>query len=144
MRVFRIAHQRFVDDLSGEGARRNGGRWTPPGWHAIYASEHPALAAWEKLVHMRLNLDTTPLNYELAALDVPDNNRQRIPHVPDDPQSVGKTWLQQRETLVLEIPSMVVPYSWNAIINPQHPAMSEVVLQRLGTFVFDPRARQST
>lgn len=144
MRVFRIAHQRYADDLSGEGARRNGGRWSPAGWCAIYASEHPALAAWEKLVHLGLNLDNTPLNYELAALEIPDNNRKRIPHVPDDPQAVGKSWLETGDTLTLEIPSIVVPYSWNAIINPHHPAMAEVALQRLGAFVFDPRARRPT
>ncbi|MFD1381703.1 RES domain-containing protein [Fodinicurvata halophila] len=32
----------------GRGSRLYGGRWTPPGYPAIYTSEHPALAAWGK------------------------------------------------------------------------------------------------
>lgn len=142
MRLYRISVRRHADDLSGEGARRNGGRWTPAGFPALYTAEHPALAAWEKLVHIGLSLDTAPLGYELVGIDVPDDSIMRIPHVPNDPVKVGRDWLQGGETLLLRVPSVTVPHSWNYIVNPAHPAMDGVSLERLGAFVFDARVRR--
>ena len=53
MRVWRIAKSEQAgsveDMLSGEGAARYGGRWTPKGVPAVYCSENSSLAALEIL-----------------------------------------------------------------------------------------------
>ena len=38
--------------LSGEGAARYGGRWSPKGMRAVYCSENSSLAALEVLVNL--------------------------------------------------------------------------------------------
>lgn len=144
MRLYRIATPAYVANLSGEGARLYGGRWTPAGYPAVYAAEHPALAGWEKWVHAGLAWEDAPLGYELAGIDVPDSVEiTRIAHMPNDPAEVGRAWIDGGETLLLQVPSVVVPCSWNYILNPQHPAMGHVSLVRLGIFVFDSRAYSS-
>jgi len=50
-------------DLSGEGARRLGGRWNSPGRPLIYLAEHPALAALEVRLHLDLPFDLLPADY---------------------------------------------------------------------------------
>ena len=52
MRVWRIAKSEQAgsveDMLSGEGAARYGGRWTPKGVPAVYCSENSSLAAQDR------------------------------------------------------------------------------------------------
>ena len=48
-----LAFARSVEDmLSGERARRYGGRWNSPGRPAVYLGDSLALAAMELLVHL--------------------------------------------------------------------------------------------
>jgi RES domain-containing protein len=140
VRLYRIARAGHALDLSGEGARLYGGRWTPPGYPVIYTAEHPALAAWEVLVHFGLVAETAPLDHRLVALDVPDHaETMHIPHVPHDPPAVGREWLESGQGLLLCVPSVVIPESRNYLLNPAHPDMAAVVVQELGVFVFDAR-----
>jgi RES domain-containing protein len=143
MRCYRIARAPYANDITGEGSRRYGGRWTPAGLPAIYVSEHPALAAWEVLVHLgRGGLDTAPLEHHLVALNIPnDAGITRVPHVPHEPMLVGKEWLQSSDSLMLSVPSVVIPEAHNFIINPLHPDIEKISVADLGVFVFDARIR---
>jgi len=42
--------------FSGQGASDYGGRWNSPGVRMVYCSEHPALAAFEKLVISKISM----------------------------------------------------------------------------------------
>lgn len=143
MRCYRIVRSPYASDLTGEGARRYGGRWTPAGFPAIYTSEHPALAAWEVLVHLGNGaLDIAPLEHHLVAVEVPDDAcTTRILHVPHEPMATGRDWLRSGDSLILSVPSVVIPEARNLIINPLHPDMGEVGVVDLGVFVFDARIR---
>jgi len=44
MIVYRLVVAEYSEDLSGEGAKRDGGRWNPPGVAVIYTSENLPLA----------------------------------------------------------------------------------------------------
>lgn len=44
MTVFRLAAEKFKDDLSGKGAEIYGGRWNPVGYALVYTSQSRALA----------------------------------------------------------------------------------------------------
>ncbi len=44
MLVYRVGKTRFAKDLTGEGARLNGGRWNNIGTPCIYTAESRALA----------------------------------------------------------------------------------------------------
>lgn len=139
--VYRVAHRRYAQDLTGEGARRFGGRWTPPGYPALYTAEHPALAGLEKLVHAGVDVTATPLDYRVVVLSIPDCSVDRVEHVPDDPRALGTAWLTAREYLAFAVPSVVVPYACNVLINPRHPLAQKIVIEAETAFVFDPRIR---
>jgi len=144
MRLYRIARAQYGNDLSGEGPRLYGGRWTPAGFPAIYTSEHPALATWENAVHFGLDAPVAPLDFRLVELVIPteiEDNRLEVPSMPHDPLSVGQDWLQNRshELLMMQVPSAVIPMSWNIIINPSHPDAGQITATADRAFVFDVR-----
>src|SRR5687768_18569662 len=63
--------------FSGEGAWRNGGRWSSAGVRIVYVSEHQSTAALEIFVH------TTPVflreKYKAFRLEWPDSLTEELP-----------------------------------------------------------------
>lgn len=139
MRLYRVAQARYAADLSGKGAELYGGRWTPAGYSVIYTAEHPALAGFEKLVHAGIGVTRAPMNHRLVVIDVPDVTIERIAHLPNDPVEAGRAWLDADDKPLLQVPSVVVPYAWNYLINVRHPAMAEITVSENVAFVFDKR-----
>jgi len=137
--VYRVASRRYARDLTGEGARRFGGRWTPAGCPVLYTAEHPALAGFEKFVHAGVAITASPLDYRLIVLAIRKDNMDKVQHMPADPLAVGTAWYEAGEYLALEVPSVVVPYASNILINAQHPDASTISIQDDVGFVFDPR-----
>jgi len=145
MRVWRIARQPYCKDRAGTGSRLYGGRWTPPGTAAIYASGSIALAALEVLVQAR----KPPPDLVLVAIDIPDNAKLTEPERKDLPedwasplpsetsQAWAKRWCEAAGTLALAVPSIIVPEERNYLINVAHPRMKDVHLKPLRRFVFD-------
>ena len=123
MRLYRVAQERYAEDLSGKGAELYGGRWTPAGYPVIYTAEHPALAGFEKLAHAGIGVTNAPLAHRLIVLEVPEGAVERVAHVPHDPMQAGQAWLDAGDKPLLRVPSVVVPYAWNYLINVRHPAM---------------------
>ncbi len=132
--------------LDGEGARLFGGRWNPPGLPCVYTAGSRALAALEMLVHLTGLSRAMP--FRLLTIQVPD-----VPASPPVPlpstwlttpagnasQSVGKSWLQSRRSVVLQVPSVIIPEESNLLINPLAPGFESVrVLDDL-PFQFDLR-----
>jgi len=60
---------------------------------------------------------------------------------PPDEASMryGSRWLQQRRSVVLEVPSAVVPSEMNYLLNPSHADFRRIRLGRPLPFVVDPR-----
>jgi RES domain-containing protein len=42
-------------------------------------------------------------------------------------QEIGASWYDAKETLVLKVPSVVMPQEFNFVINTEHPLFSEHV-----------------
>ena len=70
MLLYRIAKKKFVEDLSGYGARLYGGRWNDKGYSALYTSSSLSLAMCETLVHC--DKSVVPQNMFFAELELPD------------------------------------------------------------------------
>ena len=51
MIIYRFAHKKFAGDLSGTGAKLNGGRWNFTGIPVVYSSEHISLGLLEILAN---------------------------------------------------------------------------------------------
>lgn len=152
--VWRIATDAPDDeahDLSGEGAKRSGGRWNQQGVSVVYASESRALACLETIVH--LNAGGLPLNRYLVAVTIPDAlwraARRETPAtlpVGWDAQPPGRVsiafataWLLAATTALLVVPSVIVPEESNILINPRHPCSAAITARKLRKWLYDPR-----
>jgi len=146
--VWRLARAVYPP-LDGEGARRVGGRWNPPGVPMVYASGSLALAALEYTVNV--HPDDAPADliaFEIAVPDDLPHRRIANPDLPADWQrmpappacaELGARWAREKKTAVLLIPSVVVPDESNVLINPVHPDTSRIRIASAQPFTLDPR-----
>ena len=147
MVVYRIAHQRFINNLDGIGAMRYGGRWNPQGVACLYCSEHLSLAFLEKLVHVHgadalVNLYSIALNIpDHAALYTIDVQKMISGWQQQTAYTswLGKQLLSDAGYMGFRVPSVVVPQEWNVVLNPAHPLISKIVANEAMPFVVDTR-----
>lgn len=148
--VYRLQKARFFDSLlTGEGAKRYGGRWNPVGLPLIYTSATPELAILETLVHLEGSPVAEIPSYQLSELQLPDYLRVFAPdELPDGwnrspilpgVQTFLVPYLNPLNELAFAVPSVVVPWSQNILINPAHLAIGQVVVLRQQAFTFDER-----
>lgn len=137
-------------DLSGEGANIASGRWHTKGRPTVYLAESPASAMLERIVHlMDANEDGfLPQFYQLLKIDVPDDLpiKQLNTLAPADwkeqiefTRSLGDAWLASQETPLARVPSVIVPRTWNYLLNPEHPDAKRVVVAEVIRERFDNR-----
>lgn len=149
MHVYRIAKTQYIRDLTGMGARLYGGRWNHKGVGMVYTAESRALATVEYLVHVPLSL--VPRDLSMATLHIPDwitpktiaivslpANWRDYP-APSALADLGMQWALSQETLLLRVPSVVVEYEWNVLINPLHSDMPHVTITEVATYQFNAR-----
>lgn len=138
-------------DLSGGGGAATGGRWNQKGVPVVYAATSVALACLETLVHM--NQGGLPIARYLVELEVPREvmDSGRNVEVPQDwnalPTSfaaakAGTDWLQSGTSLLLFVPSVIVPIESNVLLNPAHPDLAKVKVINHGAFRYDGRLVQ--
>ncbi len=53
--------------------------------------------------------------------------------------ALGDVWLDDRKTLALRVPSIVVAGEFNVLLNPEHPDMGKVKIVSVDPYVFDDR-----
>ncbi|MEP6508201.1 MAG: RES family NAD+ phosphorylase [Gemmatimonadales bacterium] len=154
VRCWRIAADTplyLADDLSGEGARMTGGRWNRAGTPLIYTSISRALACLETIVHLA-GADALPLNRYLVEITVPESSwkRRRVfksddyvgwDALPAGSASLdwGKAWAAGGETLIAEVPSVVVPEETNMLINPRHRDIAVITARKIRRWNYDMR-----
>ncbi len=149
--AWRLVKAKHTDTaFSGEGARRAGGRWGSVGTALVYTSESLALAELEILVNLptdrllasyvafRVRFETA-LVEELAAASLPANWRHDP--APRSAQEIGDTWVREERSLVLRVPSAVVPSESNYLLNPLHPGAEHLEIAGLVDPLLDPRLR---
>jgi RES domain-containing protein len=141
-----------ADDLSGEGAKRSGGRWNRPGRPVLYTASNIALACLETIVH--LGGAGLPLNRYLVRIDVPDDVWQsaRVLSAETAPigwdaipagkvsLEAGDRWLASpAESALLCIPSVVVPEEANVLVNPAHRDAKRITATKVRRWNYDVR-----
>lgn len=152
IRAYRIVKtRRALTAFDGEGARLVGGRWNSVGTPMVYLAESSALAAMEMLVHF----DESSLiaAYSLIAVEFPEtcvsvageSGGPPLPShwaqtpAPIECAQVGDRWVQSAHSLLLRVPSAVVPYGQNYFLNPSHPDWSQLQIGAPQSFPFDAR-----
>lgn len=151
MVVYRLQQIKYAqtrdDILSGEGARRFGGRWNPVGVALVYTSATPELAHSEFMIHLK---NIPPPTCNLIMIQISDEiitklSLESLPQGWRSYQNYGIThkttenWLKDKGSLVLQVPSAIVPMSYNFLINPLHPDIEKVNIIQSELFVFDER-----
>ena len=55
-------------------------------------------------------------------------------------QKIGDNWYDRQESLMLKVPSVIIPHEYNYVINAEHPDYAaNVQLVRDEDYFFDPR-----
>jgi RES domain-containing protein len=146
--LWRIARKAYALDRQGVGARQDGGRWNQPGIGVIYAGCGVAIAALERYVHTE---GVVPNDLVLVRIDLPRNCSEEtvtvatLPAgwnlVPPGPASThfGTAWARAVRSLVLRVPSALVPEESNAVLNPNHAEFAAVTMRMARPFSYDGR-----
>jgi RES domain-containing protein len=124
MILWRISRHR---DLSGIGGLRAAGRWHHASHAIVYVTETPASALLEVCVHTSANdvppeftlLKVEGLNVETLFIEIdtlPKNWQTQLEVTRD----LGTTWLERNESVLLRVPSVIVPETANFLFNPSH------------------------
>ncbi len=148
--IFRIVKKKYINSaFSGIGGMYSEGRWHSKGKPVVYTSMSASLAALEVLVHWQpgsiipvfvLCHATLPKSciestYKKINLRDPANDQSLT-------QTVGDNWFNSSSALALEVPSVIIPFEYNFVINTSHPDYSKLKIEKIEDFSFDRRLIQ--
>ena len=135
MDMYRICSEEYAKGLTASGCEN---RWNLRNQWVIYASGSRSLATLEMLVRRSNILPTW--NYRMMALSFLEEassiSQIQLEELPANwrsmagrsaLQSIGASWYVSMESLVLKVPSVVIPQEFNYIINTVHPLFKENV-----------------
>ena len=122
--------------LEGRGGLHASARWHTEGRPIVYFAESPAGALVEHLVHLELNPASLPKFYRLLKAEAPDGLFVAHVSVADLPsnwtthpittRTNGDEWLASKTSLLLRVPSAILPETFNILMNPEHMDSSRV------------------
>jgi RES domain-containing protein len=144
-----VKDKHAVTAFDGEGARRFGGRWNSLGTAMVYGSATLSLAALEILVHLEV-MDFGSRRVAIrvdvpAGIPLPVVTLDQLPldwrdtPAPHELANWGDDWIRRGDSLLLAVPSAIVPQECNILINPRHDDFAQLRLQSPERFVLDPR-----
>lgn len=148
MEVFRISRACFARKLQASGYAN---RWNMDGQMVIYAASSRALATLELLVNRSNIKPDEDYLMMVISLSVSEDDIQEIKlgNLPEHRQSLsaynllqrqGSAWYKNQESLVLRLPSAVIPQEHNYMINTKHPDFADKVsLIRKEAYFWDQR-----
>jgi RES domain-containing protein len=132
--------------LDGIGAKLNPGRWNSFGNAVVYSADHPASALLEMLVHIDVSL--LPDSFQLLKISTPDNVRFATDSFPGGltsnesaTKAIGDEWLEGRSSLLLKVPSAILPDVFNVLINPLHEDASNCRIESVQHVPLDARLK---
>ena len=146
MILWRISEHATLD---GVGGLRRSGRWHTGGQRVVYCAPNPATALLEVLVHTEIDVEDVPTQFRYLEVEAPDalvakdlDARAMAESWRTDltaTRRAGDQWLQSGATALFRVPSVIVPETWNVLINPRHPASPRIRIVRTLSHGLDPR-----
>jgi RES domain-containing protein len=146
VRLWRISD---FANLNGDGGLFASGRWHARGRRIAYLSDHPASALLELMVHLEVDAEELPSSFQLLTVEADDDiafdsielddlgSRWRTS--PAETQAAGGRWLTEGKSALLRVPSAIVPFATNWLLNPMHPDVAKVRIVGSQRIAFDPR-----
>lgn len=148
MVVYNIRKSRYAASLKASGVAN---RWNKDEEFLIYAGGSIALSTLElvahrhaidiksgyKLLFIRLDIHESDIT-EIKIENLPKNWRS-IESYPVL-QSIGSQWYRERKSLVLKVPSALVHWEYNYLLNTNHPDfLDKVSIESVEDFWWDSR-----
>lgn len=148
MELYRIASEEYSKQLTSSGVPN---RWNKRGEYVLYTGSSRSLSTLELIVHR--NFIKPEITYKVMIISIPDNDNL-IKTIKIDElsknwrqfeaysklQKIGSDWFNSKETLILKVPSAVIPFEHNYIINIEHLDFKEnVQLIRNENYFWDDR-----
>jgi RES domain-containing protein len=143
MRLYRIVKTKHAHDLTGMGAKINGGRWNHEGIACIYLSATRALSLLEYTAHTGIN--TLPPALCFTTVEVPEHSMRALsvnelpanwlqrPHSPEN-RDLGSSLIAETNCLLLKLPSTIINQEFNFVLNPLHPLIKAVKITDVTSF----------
>ena len=127
------------------------GRWHHAGRPVVYLTESPSAAMLEVLVHLEIDTEDMPDNLRLLRVDIPNDvssqNELALPeHWEEDiacTRSLGDAWLVSGGSLLMKVPSAIMPHTHNFLFNPLHP-QAQLATLSVETLKLDHRLLKGT
>jgi len=147
MELFRITSEKYSTSLISSGASN---RWNKKGENVIYSSPTRSLSTLELIVHR--NFIKPHIPYKVMVIIIPDKDgfiktikTSELPlhwrklEAYSKLQDIGSNWFINQESLVLKVPSAIIPLEDNFIINTKHKDFNQVRLIRVEDYFWDER-----
>lgn len=149
--IYRLTKARYQNAaFSGEGSARGDGRFHRRGARVVYAADVPAGALLEIIAHTEAH---SRLRHDYVLFEVrfdPDEHLLAVPPEalpsgwrvvpwPAETQEIGIFWYERQTSVVLEVPSALVPRQHNYLINVTHPQFEELQIRGPEPFEIDAR-----
>jgi RES domain-containing protein len=148
MEVYKIAKEAFSNKLVTSGRAH---RWNQDDQFVIYTGSSRSLSSLELIVNENSILPA--FAYKVMIISIADEEnlfttilQKDLPKLwrgmsaYPDLQKIGSNWYQSKKSLVLKVPSAVVPKEYNYVINTNHPEfIKRVSLVRTEDYFWDER-----
>jgi len=149
MLVYRIVHKKYSAGLYVSGLK---GRWNSPGKKVLYTAESIPLAFLENMIRRQgVGFNT---DFKIMIIEIPESaviSEVKISDLEDGwrafrdysrCQRIGDKWYDGNKTLVLRVPSAVLPEAFNYVIHAEHKDYKLVKLIRTTELVPDDRIEE--
>jgi RES domain-containing protein len=151
MLLWRLSGTQHAQARDGGYGLHFDGRWNTVGHAVTYCATSPALCVLEKLVHIEDPLllpDLVMVTYELP--DSVSTETLSLDELPLDwrlqeavTQQQGDAWHEARSTLLLRVPSVIVPIpnspDLNVLVNHTHSEAAKLKIVASQVFKLDAR-----
>jgi len=135
-------------NLNGEGGLLYSARWHTAGLPVVYLAESPAGALLEICANTAVG--DIPSQFTLLKVIGPDISVEKIAlsDLPSDwvarfefTRQIGTGWLESRRSVLLQVPSALVPETANFLFNPLHPDAALFQIEQIYEYPFDLRLK---
>jgi len=116
--------------LDGQGGLVASGRWHTRGRRILYCAPGPATALLEVLVHSAVRTPEALEGFQFLKIEIPDEIALEqvadglLPadwtQRPEITRDWGDRWLRGGSSAALLVRSVLVPETWNVLVNPIH------------------------
>lgn len=148
MEVFRITKESYAGQLHASGVAN---RWNLDRQNVIYAGGSRSLATLELVVHRSYVLPTQ--SYKVMVITISEDEGVITGLDTNDLpaewrsfdaypalQKLGAEWYNQKQSVVLKVPSAVISKEYNFVINTEHPDFTtKIQLTDIEDYFWDER-----